>query len=157
MRPVSVGILQLLVKYGCKGSRANLLGVRPTELAMQVGAWLAADIMDSSSSFADLQDTRKDAQAAAAAAAAAALHPPAATDYWASGPDSAAQDGALHDSGAAYSGGDCEREIEVDNETSFAHTVDVIVVPPTGASSSERAMLSAPYSVAVRMRQPAQP
>lgn len=169
MRPVSIGILQLLVKYGCKGSRANLLGVRPTELAMQVGAWLAADIMDSSSSSDTLQDTRKEAQAAAAAAAAAAAsgpRPPAATDYWASSDASALSPHSLgagyeesaeptHDRGAAYSGGDCEREVAVDADSacSYARSVDVIVVPPAAASSSERAMLAAPYTVAVRMRQ----
>jgi hypothetical protein len=164
MRPVSMGIVQQLVKYGCKGSRANLFGVRPTELAMQVGAWLAADIMDSSSP-SELQDTRKDAQAAAAASAAVVASgpfPPTATDYW--GPsrhasslvhaesDVILHQDAMHDQNAAYTGGECEREIAIDIESSFAHTIDVIVVPSVGASSSERAMLAAPYSVAVRMR-----
>ena len=162
MRPVSIGIVQQLVKYGCKGSRANLLGVRPTELAMQVGAWLVADIMDSSSQY-ELQDTLKDAQAAAAASAAilaSGPRPPTATDHWASSGDvqirselnSTSHQEALIDQGASYTGGECDREIAVDNESNFAHTVDVIVVPSVGTSSSERAMLAAPYSVAVRMR-----
>lgn len=60
-----------------------------------------------------------------------------------------------HHLGAAYSGGDCEREVAVDADSacSYAHSVDVIVVPPAAASSSERAMLAATYTVAVIMRQ----
>ena len=160
MRPVSIGIVQQLVKYGCKGSRANLFGVRPTELAMQVGAWLAADIIDSSNAHDSLPDTRREAEAAAAASASVAAsgpRPPAATDYWGSSAGSPALSNpdsesiSHHDPISSYSGGEVEREIAMDHDPSAVH---VIVVPSVGTSSSERAMLAAPYSVAVRTRQP---